>query len=79
MTYELDILTLSKKDTELIEKFQRKSVKQIQALPDKTMNVATLGLLGTMLIETIVHKNALNLFMYIIIDKQSNEYQIAER
>ena len=46
ITYGLEVLTLTKKDIEMLEKFQRKSLKQIQSLPDITPNVVTLGLLG---------------------------------
>ena len=34
-TYGLEVLTLTKKDIEMLEKFQRKSLKQIQSLPDE--------------------------------------------
>ena len=79
ITYGLEVLTLTKKDIELLEKFQRKSLKQIQSLPDKTPNVVTLGLLGILPVEAVINKNALNLFMNVISDKNSIEYQIAER
>ena len=78
-TYGLEVLTLTKKDIEMLEKFQRKSLKQIQSLPDKTPNVVTLGLLGILPVEAVIDKNALNLFMNVIRDKNSIEYQIAER
>ena len=35
ITYGLEVLTLTKKDIEMLEKFQRKSLKQIQSLLDK--------------------------------------------
>ena len=38
MIYGLEALLLRKKDFESLEKFQRKSLKQIQGLPDKTPN-----------------------------------------
>ena len=55
------------------------SLKPIQSLPDKTPNVVTLGLLGILPVEAVIDKNALNLFMNVISDKNSIEYQIAER
>ena len=62
----------------MLETFQRKSLKQIQSLPDKTPNVVTLGLVGILPVEAVIDKNALNLFMNVISDKNSIEYQIAE-
>ena len=54
-------------------------MKQIQSLPDKTPNVVTLGLLGILPVEAVIDKNALNLFMNVISDENSIEYQTAER
>ena len=42
----LEALLLRKKDFESLEKFQRKSLKQIQGLPDKAPNSVVLALLG---------------------------------
>ena len=78
ITYGLEVLTLTKKDIEMLETFQRKSLKQIQSLPDKTPKVVTLGLVGILPVEAVIDKNALNLFMNVISDKNSIEYQIAE-
>ena len=79
MIYGLEALLLRKKDFESLEKFQRKSLKQIQGLPDKTPNSVVLALLGIPPVEVAIHKNSLNLFMNIIKNKLSVEYQIAER
>ena len=79
ITYGLQVLILRKKDTDLLEKFQRKSLKQIQGLPDKTPNVVTLSSLGIPPIESVIHKSALNLFMNIVREKETVEYKIAER
>ena len=75
----LEILTLQWKDIENLEMFQRKPLRQIQGLPDKTSNSITLALLGILLLETIILKNALNLFMNIARNKDFIEYEIAER
>ena len=79
MIYGLEALLLRKKDFESLEKFQRKSLKQIQGLPDKTPNSVVLALLGIPPVKVAIHKNSLNLFMNIIKNKSSVEYQIAER
>ena len=72
-------LYLRKTDFETLEKFQRKSLKQIQGLPDKAPNVVVLALLGILPVRATIHKNSLNLFMNMTRDKSSIEYQIAER
>ena len=53
----------------MLEKFQRKSLNQKQLLSDKTQNVMTLGHLGILPVEVVIDRNALNLFMSIISDK----------
>ena len=75
--YGLETLSLMKKDIENLEKFQRKSLRQIQGLPDKTPNCITLALLGVLPIETVIHKNTLNLFMGIARNSKFIEYDIA--
>ena len=75
----LEALLLRKTDFESLEKFRRKSLKQIQGLPDKTPNTVVLALLGIPPVEVAIRKNSLNLFMSIIKNKSSVEYQIAER
>ena len=79
MIYSLEALLSRKKDFESLEKFQRKSLKHIQGLQDKAPNSVVLALLGIMPVEVAIHKHSLNLFMNIINDKSSVEYQIAER
>ena len=54
--YGLETLSLMKKDIENLEKFQRKSLRQIQGLPDKTPNCITLASLGVLPLETVIHK-----------------------
>ena len=41
--------------------------------------MVTLSLLGILPIEVVIHKNALNLFMNILHEKDTVEYEIAER
>ena len=77
--YGLETLSLMKKDIENLEKFQRKSLRQIQGLPDKTPNCITLALLGVLPLETFIHKNTLNLFMSIAHNSKFIEYEIAMR
>ena len=75
--YGLETLLLKKQDFENLERFQRKSLRQIQGLPDKTSNSITLALLGILPLETVIHKNTLNLFMGIARSSNRIEYDIA--
>ena len=79
MVYGLEVQKLSRTDMESLEKFQRKCLRQIQGLPDKTPNCVTLSLLGIPPVELIIHKNILNLFVSLVSSKDSVEYDIIER
>ena len=79
LLYGLESILLSKKDVECLEKFQRKCLKQIQGLPDKTANSISLALLGVLPLDAVVHKNALTTFLNMIRLKGSIENDIALR
>ena len=79
VVYGLEVQKLSRTDMESLEKFQRKCLRQIQGLPDKTPNCVTLSLLGIPPVELIIHKNILNLFVSSVSSKDSVEYDIIER
>ena len=70
---------LLKNDIETLEKFQRKSLRQIQGQPHTISNTITLAFLGMLPLETIIHKNSLNLFSSSVRYKHFIEYEIAER
>ena len=77
--YGLETLSLMKKDIENLEKFLRKSLRQIQGRPDKPPNRIFLSLLGVLPLETVIHKNSLNLFVSIARNSNFIEYDIAMR
>ena len=77
LLYGLEALLLKQKDIDSLEKIQRKCLKQIQGIPDKTSNSACLTLLGILPIKDILNKNLLNLFVTMIRDESSIEYEIA--
>ncbi|MES9882009.1 MAG: reverse transcriptase family protein, partial [Sedimenticola sp.] len=79
MLFGLETLELNLKQMEKLESFQRKCLKQIQGLPDKTSNSAVLALLGIPPIEKVIHKSMLSLFVKIIKDHETVEYDIAVR
>ena len=62
LLYGLEVLDLTGKDIKALEQYQRKSLRQIQSLPDKTHNAAVLALLGILPLERVIHKNMLSLF-----------------
>ena len=61
-TYGLEVLDLKVGDIKSLEQFQRKSLKQLQSLPDRVQNSIALAPLGIFPIESMLHKNMLNLF-----------------
>ncbi|MES9882685.1 MAG: hypothetical protein ABW185_17600 [Sedimenticola sp.] len=79
LTFGLEVMNLKIKDINVLEAFQRKCLKQIQGLPDKTPNIAALALLGIAPVETIIHKNMLTLFGNVIRNEHSIEHDIAVR
>ena len=79
LLYGLEALLLKQKDIDSLEKFQRKTLKQIQGIPDNTSNSACLALLGILPIKDILNKNLLILFVNIIRDESSIEYEKARR
>ena len=79
LLYGLEALLLKQKDIDSLEKFQRKCLKQVQGIPDNTSNSACLALLGILPIKDILNKSLLNLFVNMIRDESSIEYEIALR
>ena len=60
-TYGLEVLDLKGSDIKSMEQFQRKSLKQLQSLPDRVQNSLTLALLGILPVESVLHENMFNL------------------
>ncbi|CAC5414420.1 unnamed protein product [Mytilus coruscus] len=75
----LDVICLSAKDIKILSTYFFKLMKQIQHLPERTANTGTLLLLGQIPIEAVVHKRMLCTFSNIIANKNSVEYNIANR
>ena len=79
LLYGLEVQLLKRKDIENLEKFQRKCLKQIQGLPDNTSNAACLALLGILPVESILHKHLLNMFVNMIRNENSGEFEMVQR
>ena len=61
-TYGLEVLDLNAGDIKSLEQFQRKSLKQLQSIPERAPNSISLALLGILPVESVLHKDMLNLF-----------------
>ncbi|VDI04475.1 Hypothetical predicted protein [Mytilus galloprovincialis] len=79
LVYGLDVICLSAKDIKNLSIYFIKLMKQIQHLPERTANTGTLLLLGQIPIEAVVHKRMLCNFRNIVANKNSVEYNIANR
>lgn len=79
LIYGLEVHNLKKKDIQLLDAFQKRCLKQIQSLPIRTADTASLALLGMLPIHICIEKNALSLFCNIARDPDSIENQIARR
>ena len=61
LLFSSQVLNLSREDISMLGQYQRKSLKQIQSLPDKTHSSAVLAMLGILPLKCVIHKNMLNL------------------
>ena len=81
LLYGLDIQELKQSDINQLEQYQRKSLKQMQHLPDRTQSSASLALLGIPPVECVLHKNMLGLFWRWItnkgVEKEISLWQLA--
>jgi hypothetical protein len=62
-----------------LESFQAKKLKQLQGLPDRTSNIATIALVGCLPVEAEIDKRAITLYRNAIADRNSIEHHIARR
>ena len=70
LLYGLEVQELKQSDINQLEQYQRKSLKQMQHLPDRTQSSASLALLGIPPVECVLHKNMLGLFWRWITSKR---------
>ena len=64
-----EVQELKHSDINQLEQYQRKSLKQMQHLPDRTQSSASLALLGIPQVECVLLKNMLGLFWRWITSK----------
>lgn len=76
--YGLEILNLNEGEKKMLNCYQKKTLKQIQHLPERTADAAVFLLLGALPVSARIEINQLSLF-HMSISKESPELQIAER
>ena len=62
-----------------LEAFQRRCLKQLQSMPSRTSDTASLALLGMLPINVCIEKNILNLFGRVARDQSCIENDLAKR
>ena len=79
LLYGLEILNLKDKHIKQLEQYHQNTLKQLQWLPDRCANVAVYLLLGLQPIELLIDKKILTLFGQITRDRNTLEFEIAQR
>ena len=81
MLYGLEVTTYKSTDMSKLDKFQRKTLRQLQFLPEKPppCNQAVNGLLGAKPVEAVVDQSTLTHFGNILRSEDSIEWELARR
>ena len=79
LLHGIELLDIRKKDLTDLELYQRKVLKQLQNLPERTASVAVLALVGAKTIEAQIDIKILTTFINIAMDPSTIEHQIALR
>ena len=79
LLHGIELLNIRKSDIDTLERYQRKFLKQIQALSERTASVAVLTRLGAKTIEAQIATKIITTFLNIAKDSSTFEFQIAIR
>ena len=79
MLHGIETLSILKSDLQKLEAFQRKTLKQILSLPGRTSDAAIYILLGAESVEQTIHKSIIGLYLRILQNENSAEYELAAR
>jgi hypothetical protein len=79
LLYGAELWTLDPKQIQRLETFQLGKLRHIQNLPERTANIAVLGLIGLRPVEAELDIRILGLFRRLIENKESVEYKVAQR
>ena len=71
LLHSAELWCLNNTNTNILEKFQRDRLKQLQGLPPRTPNCVTLAMVGMFPIEAEIDMKSLTFFRNIIKDKNS--------
>ena len=69
LLHGIELLNIRKTDIDTLERYQRKFLKQIQTLPERTASVAVLTLLGAKTIEAQIDTRIITTFLKIAKEK----------
>ena len=79
LIHGLEVIVYDEKKVELIENYQRATLKQLQHLPSGCSNSATYLIAGVSPIKAEIEKRTLTTFVRFIRDQSSAEFQIIKR
>ena len=74
-----EVHELRNKDIQQLEAFQKRCLKQLQSLPNRSSDTAALALFGMLPVNVCIEKNMFSLFGSITRDQSCIENQIARR
>ena len=75
-TYGLESITLTKRDVDSLELYQRSLFRQLQSLPDRCANIPVYTLLGAKPMQIVLDIKVLTFFGNMIRQKDTFEHQI---
>lgn len=79
VVHNLEVTLINPSAVGIMEAYQRKTMKQLQHLPECTSNPVTYLLCGILPIEGEIHKRVLTTFTRLLRDTSSAEYRIIKR
>ena len=79
LLHGIELLNIRKLDLENLERYQRKVLKQLQSLPERTASAAVLMLVGAKTIEAHIDTRIITTFLNITKDTSSIEFSLAIR
>jgi len=79
MLYGIEVLNITTTDIQKLENFQKKTLKQLLSLPQRTADAAIYILLSAESIQQIIHKTTISLFLRVAKDQNSVEHKLGIR
>ena len=79
LLHGIELLTIRKQDLEKLEIYQRKILKMLQTIPERTASAAALALVGAKPIESHIDTKIITTFLNITKDPTTAEHHLAIR